>query len=95
MSSMLEFVLSKVPEDWEEVLTYDKSYILFDLHPHTVEYSRIRNLFYGFEIAYIRRVQNPFQYGRFKLRQEMLKNYRNVVRTKYFFAFVTFNGKNY
>lgn len=79
-SSMLEFVLANVPETWEEV-TYNESYILFDVQPYDEEYTEVQNLFTVHEIASIQRVQNPFQYGRFKIRQEMLSYRSDVVRT--------------
>lgn len=83
---MLEFVLRNVPDDWDDVSFYDSSYKLFELHPYDKEYTKIRNLFASFEVTSIKRVQNPFQYGRFKLRQEMIGNYVEEVRTKCFFA---------
>ncbi|CAH1708978.1 unnamed protein product [Aphis gossypii] len=76
MSSMLSFVLENVPSDWEPVSTYTKSYVLFDVQDQSVESERIKTMFNStlLNINSIRRVQNPFQYGRFKLRQEMLNN---------------------
>lgn len=80
-SSMLSFVLKHVPEDWEEVDDYDTSYILFDLVKHGSEYEKVAALFEGTStrlIKSIKRVQQPFQYGRFKLRQEMLRTHSTV-----------------
>lgn len=86
---MLDFVLRNVPDNWDEVVSYDSSYILFELHPYDKEYTKIRNLFESFEVTSIKRVQNPFQYGRFKLRHEMIRDsYVEEVRTKCFFAVI-------
>jgi len=81
---MLSFVLENVPSDWEPVSTYTKSYVLFDVQDLSVESERIKAMFNStlLNINSIRRVQNPFQYGRFKLRQEMLNNNLEV-RKKY------------
>lgn len=75
MCSMLSFVLSHAPSQWEEVDGgYNEGYALFDLSPDTQEYIYVKNLFKSslVTIKSIQRVQQPFQYGRFKLRQEML-----------------------
>ncbi|XP_025194724.1 uncharacterized protein LOC112594248 [Melanaphis sacchari] len=77
MTSMLSFVLENVPNDWEPVSTYNKSFILFDVQDYSTESRKVKAMFNitSLNIKSIRRVQNPFQYGRFKLRQEMLNNY--------------------
>lgn len=82
-SEMLSFVLSNVPDEWEKISNYSKSYMLFNLQPDTNEYKKIADLFTStllyISINSIERVQNPFQYGRFKLRQEMC-GIKSVVR---------------
>ncbi|KAL5243844.1 hypothetical protein ACI65C_011254 [Semiaphis heraclei] len=86
MTSMLSFVLENVPSDWESVSTYNSSYILFDVPDYSREYERVKTMFNStsLHINSIRRVQNPFQYGRFKLRQEMLNS--NSVDTVFHIA---------
>lgn len=86
MNSMLSFVLSHAPQLWEEVDKYIESYALFDLSPYTQEYINVNNLFKPslVTIKSIKRVQQPFQYGRFKLRQEMLSTTFEV-KKMYFF----------
>jgi len=78
---MLSFVLQYAPKEWEEVAEYTESFILFDLGQHSQEYEEIASLFLSasLKIKSIKRVQQPFQYGRFKLRQEMLRTH-TVVR---------------
>lgn len=77
MTSMLSFVLENVPNDWERVITYDTIYKLFDVQISSKESLDVKAMFNStsLNINSIRRVQNPFQYGRFKLRQEMLNSY--------------------
>lgn len=84
MTSMLSFVLENVPSDWESVSTYKSSYELFNVNVFSGEAANIKAMFNltSLNINTIRRVQNPFQYGRFKLRQEML-NSNSVVSKKY------------
>lgn len=86
MTSMLSFVLQNVPSEWESVTTYNSSYKLFDVQIHTREAEHVKAMFNStlLSINTIRRVQNPFQYGRFKLRQEMVDSY-SVVRKQYTF----------
>ncbi|XP_060840641.1 uncharacterized protein LOC132921575 [Rhopalosiphum padi] len=81
MASMLSFVLENVPSNWEQLSNYDTSYILFDVQDLSIESKHVKAMFELtlLNINSIRRVQNPFQYGRFKLRQEMLNN--NSVET--------------
>lgn len=78
-STMLSFVLQNTPPEWEEV-DYSESYVLFDLRMFSSEYEDIEKLFRPslLNIKSIKRVQQPFQYGRFKLRQEMLGRYTLV-----------------
>jgi len=86
MTSMLSFVLENLPSEWESVRTYDTSFKLFDVQVLTGESNHVKAMFNSTSLSInnIRRVQNPFQYGRFKLRQEML-NFYSVVRKKYKF----------
>lgn len=86
MTSMLSFVLENVPSDWESVNTYNSSYLLFDVNTLSREAENVKAMFNStsLNINTILRVQNPFQYGRFKLRQEML-NCNSVVSKKYTF----------
>lgn len=78
---MLSFVLEHKPREWESTNDYSNSFVLFELSAYNEEYQQIKNYFLltQLTIKNIKRVQNPFQYGRFKLRQEMLGNY-SVVR---------------
>jgi hypothetical protein len=80
MNSMLSYILLHKPDKWETVNNYDESYKLFDLEVNSLEYINIITLFNSIspKIKSIKRVQNPFQYGRFKLRQEMLQNMLEV-----------------
>lgn len=71
-NDMLSFVLSHLPNEWEDVPVYTKNYNLFTLFNHSDEYQKIETHFYGANISQIIRVQNPFHYGRYMLRQEML-----------------------
>jgi len=91
MTSMLSFVLANVPNEWETVITYNRSYILFDVQDLSSEFVHVKTMFNNtsLNIKSIRRVQNPFQYGRFKLRQEML-NSSSVVRKKFTFYNIIF-----
>jgi len=87
MTSMLSFVLENVPSDWESVSKYNSSYILFDVNLLSREAGNVKAMIgnsTSLNINTIQRVQNPFQYGRFKLRQEML-NSNSVVSKKYTF----------
>lgn len=85
---MVSFVLSRVPAEWKTVHEYKESFLLFELDIYSNEYQTIEQLFQptlnSININSIRRVQNPFQYGRFKLRQEMLKTSREVDLFDYF-----------
>lgn len=81
MTSMLSFVLANVPSEWETISSYNHSYILFDVQVLSTEYELVKTMFNSISLSInrIQRLQNPFQYGRFKLRQEML-NSTSVVR---------------
>lgn len=83
---MLYFVLENKPIKWEDVKEYDESYKIFDLNPLSNEYEEVENMFKPVSLIVntIQRVQNPFQYGRFKLRQEMV-GAMSVVRKRYIF----------
>lgn len=70
--SILPFVLSHLPDEWEYVPVY-KGFKTFTLSSYSPEYQRIELHFYGANVKRIHRVQNPFQYGRYMLRREMLQ----------------------
>lgn len=70
--SMLQFVLSHVPDEWID-FNYTTSYELVTLSEYEREYRNIAAYFFGKRISQIKRVQNPFQYGRYMLRKQMLK----------------------
>lgn len=74
---MLTFVKDQLPKDWEEV-NYTSSYVLFTLDTYSREYQQIAAYFKGTPINRIQRVQNPYQYGRYMLRREMLNTYHEV-----------------
>lgn len=71
-SSMLSFILNNLPENWEKITQYESSYASFTLDKYSEEYQKLEEYFTGTPIKCIRRIQNPYQYGRFKLKQEML-----------------------
>lgn len=77
---MLAFVLSHKPNEWETI-DYDKNnYKILDVDLNSPEYINIKTLFdsTSLDIKSIKRVQNPYQYGRFKLKQEMTNNKSEV-----------------
>lgn len=78
MSTMLSFVLANAPYEWDRVDRYNESYVLITLNTGTEEYRKVQRMFGCIPICSIKRVQNPFQYGRFKLRQEMVNKYTTV-----------------
>lgn len=80
---MLQFVLSNVPNEWEDVQQYITSYMLFTLSKYKGEYQKVQTYFYGERIKEIQRVQNPFQYGRYMLRREMLQTNYEVSKNIY------------
>lgn len=88
--SMLQFVLSNVPNEWEEVQQYTSCYILFTLSKYKREYQKVETYFYGERIKQIQRVQNPFQYGRYMLRREMLQTNYEVNKNMYLYNIHTF-----
>lgn len=71
-TDILSFVLSHLPDEWEDVHVYKKNYNLFTLTNQNDEYKKIETHFDGANISEIIRVQNPFHYGRYMLRREML-----------------------
>ncbi|XP_025414822.1 uncharacterized protein LOC112686650 [Sipha flava] len=80
--SLLSFVMRNVPDEWEDVPVYNKSYELFTVPPglYSREYQKVEQFFHGIKIGRIQRVQNPFQYGRYMLRREMVRtNYEEIV----------------
>ncbi|VVC25524.1 Hypothetical protein CINCED_3A023718 [Cinara cedri] len=74
-AEMFSFVLENLPNEWEKDVNYNESYKLFTVNDNTEEYRTVKELFTQHAIKSIVRVQNPFQYGRFKLRQEMCETY--------------------
>lgn len=77
MSSMLSFVKDNLPDHWEDA-NYSSSYVLFSLDKYSREYQKIEAYFKDTSIRRIQRVQNPYQYGRFILRQQMMNTYYEV-----------------
>lgn len=90
--SMLSFVLTHLPDNWDTNVSYTTSYVLRILSrsQNLGEYQFVESIFYGTNISQILRVQNPFQYGRFILRREML-NSSNEVSSKYIQKLPDFN----
>uniref|UniRef100_A0A1B6KCB4 PARP catalytic domain-containing protein n=1 Tax=Graphocephala atropunctata TaxID=36148 RepID=A0A1B6KCB4_9HEMI len=76
---MLATILNRKPATWEEASYDSQRYHLFELDVSDREYDdeivpfRQDNLV----LAKLERVQNPFQWARFKIRKEQ-KEYRNV-----------------
>lgn len=90
---MLQFVLSHVPDEWTDIPHYTTSYVLITLSKHDREYQTIEAHFYRNNINQIQRVQNPFQYGRFMLRKEMLET--NYEVSKHTFMIILLLIVNY
>jgi len=87
--SMLSFVLKHLPDYWDTNVSYTVGHVLRILSKfgNPDEYQYVETMFYGANISQIIRVQNPFQYGRFMLRREMVNSAYEVstillVRTK-------------
>lgn len=72
-STILSFVLSHVPDEWEDVPEYTTRFVLFTLKKHSREYQTVQSYFNGAPIAVIQRIQNPFQFGRYMFRREILQ----------------------
>lgn len=90
--SMLSFVLSQLPEEWDYIPEYSKSFHLFPVSKYKYEYQKVESYFYGAQINKIQRVQNPFQYGRYMLRREMLQTTYEVYLYNFVsLIFVVFN----
>ncbi|CAH1708974.1 uncharacterized protein LOC126549232 [Aphis gossypii] len=75
-NSMLAFVLNHLPDYWDPVPSYTCSNMVFSLSPsrNADEYYFVESMFYGAHVSRISRVQNPFTYGRFMLRREMIQS---------------------
>lgn len=75
-NSMLAFVLDHLPDYWDPVPSYICSNMLISLSPsrNADEYYFVESMFYGAHVSRISRVQNPFTYGRFMLRREMIQS---------------------
>lgn len=78
--TMLNFVMNNLPEEWEEITSYTNSYVLCNVSEYTQEFKNIESYFRSSRsrIIKIQRVQNPFQYGRYMLRKEMIPTYNEV-----------------
>ncbi|XP_015369359.1 PREDICTED: uncharacterized protein LOC107165571 [Diuraphis noxia] len=74
--SMLSFVLKHLPDYWDTNVSYTVGYVLRILSKlnNPDEYQYVEAMFYGANISQIIRVQNPYQYGRFMLRREMVNS---------------------
>lgn len=82
-TAMLSFVLSHLPDEWEDIPVYKKSFYLFTLSisKNAREYQKVETYFDDIAVIQIKRVQNPFHYGRFMLRHEMVdSNYEVNIR---------------
>lgn len=71
--ALLPFVLTQIPDEWEDVPEYTTRFVSFTLYKHSREYKMVEFFFYGAPITQIQRIQNPFQFGRYVFRREMLK----------------------
>lgn len=78
--SILVFVMSHLPEQWDKTVQYTKSWILFPLSRHSIYYQIVKSHFHGAQISLIQRVQNPFQFGRYMLRREMIQTTYEVCK---------------
>lgn len=76
--SMLSYVMSQLPEEWDKIQVYSKSFHLFPVSKYKPEYQILESYFRGAKIRKIQRVQNPFQYGRYMLRREMIQTIYEV-----------------
>lgn len=63
------------PKEWEDAIYEDKTYHTFELSNDGESYT-ITIPFNGLIVSSIKRVQNPFQLGRFIIRKEQ-KMFRN------------------
>lgn len=81
--TILSFVLSHLPEEWQHSSYKNCSYKIFSLSHSNAEYEKVETYFYGADLRRIERVQNPFQYGRYMLRREMLQTNYEVL---YYFS---------
>lgn len=63
------------PKEWEDAIYEDKTYHTFELSDDGESYT-ITIPFNGLIVSSIKRVQNPFQLGRFIIRKEQ-KMFRN------------------
>jgi len=73
---MLSFVLTHLPDNWDTNVCYTASHVLRILSrsKNAGEYQSVEAMFYGANVSQILRVQNPFQYGRYMLRREMINS---------------------
>lgn len=77
--SVMDFVMTHLPEEWEPVPNCIKNKILFHLPSYCLEYQNIECHFYGAHVKRIQRLQNPFQFGRYLIRREMLQTNYEVI----------------
>lgn len=75
---MLQSVMTyNRPKEWEDAIYEDKTYHTFELS-NDGESNTITIPFNGLLVSSIKRVQNPFQLGRFIIRKEQ-KIFRNEI----------------
>lgn len=71
--ALLSFIMTQTPDEWEEVAEYTTRFVSFTLNKHSREYKMVESYFHGAHITQIQRIQNPYQFGRYVFRREMLK----------------------
>jgi len=81
----LSFVLSHLPEEWQQSSYKNCNYKIFSLSRYNSEYQKVEAYFYEAHVRRIERVQNPFQFGRYMLRREMLQTNYEVLSNLLFF----------
>lgn len=78
--SIMAFVMSHLPEQWDKTVKYTQSWILVPLSKHSIYFQIVKSYFNGAQISSIQRVQNPFQFGRYILRREMIQTTYEVCK---------------
>lgn len=77
-NEILDLVLKDAPSFWVTELqsAYNNSYKLYDVPERTGEYDLVKNSFYEYacNIQDIRRIQNPYQLGLFRIMKEKRKS---------------------
>ncbi|XP_050431591.1 uncharacterized protein LOC126840124 [Adelges cooleyi] len=83
VETIIRSVFDNLPADWEAVPEemYVNRYLLFPLSADSTQYKQLRPLFSraNFRVSSIKRVQNPFQHGRYLLRKRMLNVEEEIV----------------